>query len=390
MVYVISRCDTLLILNPFGHSSNSAIFARRMKAFKSYSWKVLGILLVLYSIFVGTTTKVGPGVVGISPSEVTINSDFEITVETYNTSYRELSNSAHAWLKIRDSLVLAKEVSVLAPQRLKLTFDGIPLQVDTTNVGSSTLVLEDEYHGMYLGVDVLRTRIVGDSSNTLTSIPAPEVRPQRLEQQFFSFPYRYILYETIRNLNFHVPMWFTMMTILMISFVYSIRYLNSEDKRFDVKANAFAKVGLMFGLMGIFTGMFWANYTWGTPWTSDPKLNGAAVAVLMYIAYQILRRSIDDEDKIARISAVYNVLAYPIFIVLIIVLPKMAEFSLHPGSGDSVGFNTYDLNNNLRMIFYPSVLGWILIGIWIGQLTSRVDLISFKRLWKDIEKPHLA
>ena len=181
-----------------------------------------------------------------------------------------------------------------------------------------------------------------------------------------------------------------MMTILLISFVYSIRYLNSEDKRFDVKANAFAKVGLMFGLMGIFTGMFWANYTWGTPWTSDPKLNGAAVAVLMYIAYQILRRSIDDEDKIARISAVYNVLAYPIFIVLIIVLPKMAEFSLHPGSGDSVGFNTYDLNNNLRMIFYPAVLGWILIGIWIGQLTSRVDLISFKRLWKDIEKPHLV
>ena len=171
-------------------------------------------------------------------------------------------------------------------------------------------------------------------------------------------------------------MWFTMITLLLVSFIFSIMHLNSASELHDIWANAFAKAGLLFGFMGITTGMFWANFTWGTPWTNDPKLNGAAVAILMYLAYQILRNSIDDEDKVSRIAAVYNILAYPIFIVLIVVLPKLANFSMHPGSGDSVGFNTYDLNDNLRKVFYPAVVGWILVGTWVAQLTKRIDKIS--------------
>ena len=33
----------------------------------------------------------------------------------------------------------------------------------------------------------------------------------------FSFPNRSLLYETIRNLNFHVPMWFTMMLLQLVA-----------------------------------------------------------------------------------------------------------------------------------------------------------------------------
>jgi len=29
--------------------------------------------------------------------------------------------------------------------------------------------------------------------------------------------------------------------------------------------------------------MVWANYTWGSPWHGDPKQNGAAVALLVFI-----------------------------------------------------------------------------------------------------------
>ena len=177
-------------------------------------------------------------------------------------------------------------------------------------------------------------------------------------------------------------MWFAMISMLLLSFGFSIVYLKTKNAEHDMWANGFAKVGLLFGIMGIATGMFWANYTWGTPWTNDPKLNGAAVAVLMYIAYQILRSSIEDENLVSRISAVYNIFAFPIFIVLIIVLPRLADFSLHPGAGDSVGFNTYDLDNNLRKVFYPAVLGWILVAGWISQLTVRVDkLIKQDEEW---------
>ena len=185
-----------------------------------------------------------------------------------------------------------------------------------------------------------------------------------------------ILRQTVRNLHYHVPMWFSMIVLMLFSFIYSIRFLNTSRKQLDHLASATALTGLFFGLMGITTGSFWAKHTWGSFWTPDPKLNGAAIGVLIYLAYLTLRSSIESEEKRARISAVYNIFAFPVFVVLIIVLPKMADYSLHPGSGDSVGFNQYDLDNNLRKVFYPAVLGWILMGAWISNIISRIKRIE--------------
>lgn len=343
--------------------------------------------MVLYSVYAGISTKVGPGVVRLTPDQVTADQNFAITIEGYNTEFDQISSSnseeavPNVWIRVHNKLKKSSSVEVVDRNHIVAHFEPIPLRQDSSRTVSSTVVIEDNYHGMFLGSQMLKVTFPQDTIAQNDSLTDSAIRPNKSSQVFFSFPYRYILYETIRNLNFHVPMWFVMMTLLLISFIFSIRHLQTKSMVHDVWANGFAKAGLLFGLMGISTGMFWATFTWGTPWTSDPKLNGAAVAVLMYIAYQILRSSIDDADKSARISAVYNIFAYPIFIVLIIVLPKMAEFSLHPGSGDSVGFNTYDLDNNLRRVFYPAVLGWILVGSWIGQITSRIDKIKLDKEW---------
>jgi heme exporter protein C len=355
-----------------------------MKWVKSYWWKLLAVTLVLFSVYIGTSTRVGPGIVRVTPDHVNTTSGFSLTVEGYNTSFDQLTkDDIHVWVKTMDGLIDGTVTEVIDANHIALSFPSFGLNTDKDVLGSASLVVEDKFHGMFLGSEMLRITISPDERFTNASLSVSDNPPQKLGQSYFSFPYRYVLYETIRNLNYHVPMWFTMMTLLLVSFIFSIRYLNSNNPRFDVWANAFAKAGLLFGLMGIFTGMFWANYTWGTPWTKDPKLNGAAVAVLMYIAYQILRGSIDDEDKVARISSVYNIFAYPIFIVLIMVLPKIADFSLHPGAGDSVGFSNYDLNDHLRKVFYPAVLGWILTGTWIAQITGRLDLIIKKKEWND-------
>jgi heme exporter protein C len=96
----------------------------------------------------------------------------------------------------------------------------------------------------------------------------------------------------------------------------------------------------------------------------------------MYAAYFVLRNSIEDEEKKARISAVYNLFALPVFIVLIFVLPRLTA-SLHPGNGGNPGFNSYDLDSRLRLVFYPAVLGWIFIGFWIADLQIRANKIAF-------------
>ena len=189
-------------------------------------------------------------------------------------------------------------------------------------------------------------------------------------------PEMYILNETIRNLYFHVPMWFTMIILFGYSFVYSIQYLRSGDLRDDIRAVEFTNVGILFSLLGMVTGMEWAAETWGTAWSNDPKQLGTALSMLTYFAYIILRGGMKDEEKRARISAVYNIFIFALMIPLLFVLPRMVD-SLHPGSGGNPGFNAYDLDSGMRMVFYPAVVGWFLLGLWIARLKTRIRLVDF-------------
>mgnify|MGYP003576544787 FL=1 len=192
-----------------------------------------------------------------------------------------------------------------------------------------------------------------------------------------------IVHETIRNLYFHVPMWFAMIVLFGISVFYSIKYLGNHKEKYDLVAIESVNVGLIFYVFGLVTGMIWANYTWGEPWSNDPKQNSAAIAFLVYCAYLVLRNSIEEEQKRARISAIYNIFAFPMMIVLLFILPRMTD-SLHPGSGGNPAFGKYDLDNTMRAVFYPACLGWILVGIWIATLRYRIRVIERNRLEEDL------
>lgn len=180
-----------------------------------------------------------------------------------------------------------------------------------------------------------------------------------------------IVNETVRALYFHVPMWFGMVVMFLVSTIYAVKYLKTPSVKYDILSVEFANTGLVFGLLGIFTGMIWANYTWGSPWHGDPKQNAAAIALLVYLAYFVLRGSVDNQEQRSRLSAVYNIFAFAAMIPLIFIIPRMTS-SMHPGNGGNPGFNTYDLDSRMRMVFYPAVVGWILLGIWIATLRIRM------------------
>jgi heme exporter protein C len=193
----------------------------------------------------------------------------------------------------------------------------------------------------------------------------------------FKVPSLPILNETIRVLHFHVPMWFGMLFLFLASVIQSIRYLSSNKVEQDIMSSQLATVGVLFGILGMLTGMFWATFTWGEPWSSDPKQNASAIGLLIYFAYFVLRGSISDEQQRAKISAVYNIFAFAALVPLLFILPRMTD-SLHPGNGGNPGFNAYDLDSNLRLVFYPAVLGWTLLGFWIATIKIRLKLIKQK------------
>lgn len=205
----------------------------------------------------------------------------------------------------------------------------------------------------------------------------------------FEVPRVRILNETIRNLYFHVCMWFSMMILFTISVVHAVKYLRSSQLKYDILSRQYAVVGIVFGLLGYGTGMIWASYTWVDPNNDasasfgaiarEPKLIGAAIALLIYFAYLVLRDSVSDLDKKARVSAVYDIFAFALLFPSIWIIPRLLP-SLHPGGDGNPALNYKDIDARMRLVFYPAVLGWTLLGVWIATLKVRMNFYKEKTL----------
>ena len=200
------------------------------------------------------------------------------------------------------------------------------------------------------------------------------------------------LEETIRNLYFHVCMWFAMMILFTISVINAVKYLNKGELRYDIISRHYAAVGIVFGVLGYATGAIWMSFTWADPnqpatasfsqIAREPKLIGAAIALLIYFAYLVLRDSISDIDKKARIASVYNIFAFAFLFPSIWIVPRLLP-SLHPGGEGSEGnpaLNYKDLAPEMRAVFYPAIIGWTLFGAWITTLKVRLSLLKEKNL----------
>ncbi|HXH18693.1 MAG TPA: cytochrome c biogenesis protein CcsA, partial [Chitinophagales bacterium] len=261
--------------------------------------------------------------------------------------------------------------TVISPTHLNVEF-GIPPDLRTDSKKDFyNLIIYNEQDGTFFlrdGFSIEKTdtaKGVGFKCTTILKM-APTAG--------ITFPYREILYETIRNLFFHVPMWFTMIFLTLYSFLCSILFLAKGKRQYDLVASTSAGVGIFFGILGLLTGMQWANFTWGAPWVNDPKLNGAALGLLIYLAYFVLRGSLSDPEKCAKVASVYNVFAFVIFFVFIKIIPDMTD-SLHPGGSGNPAFKEYDLDNRMKPVFYSAAAGFIIMGMWLVSLTARFRLL---------------
>lgn len=186
--------------------------------------------------------------------------------------------------------------------------------------------------------------------------------------------------QTSRNVFYHVPMWFTLYLLMTISVVYSIRYLLTGKPFTDIVAREAARTGILFGLLGLSTGIIWSRVTWrelipsdsfAAWWSWDPKQTMVVVALMIYFAYFILRSGIEEPGARARISAVYNIFAAASLIPLTLILPRMLG-GLHPGGDEGNPLENIRLSNEFRAVFYPSVLGFMLLAVWILELRVRL------------------
>ena len=347
-------------------------------------WKYLGVFLLFFTLIGGLFIPLKPNIYQVEVIDRQLNEEvlfLELRIQGYNFSFQNPAD-IQVWLS-NTYTQNVQDLGGICASEIKLENAGILTAKFELHHPESGI-----NYDLFLSSHSLKENIVV-SHRSAFQLKTAEKDALKQDESFcsvlnrehyegsgFYFPFREQLYETIRNLFFHVPMWFVMMILSTISMIYSIAYLHRSHHSYDSIAHQSVQVSLLFAFFGLVTGSIWARFTWGSWWVmQDVKLNGAALTVLVYLSYLFLRSSVKEQALRGRLSAVYNIFSFVLMIIFLMILPRQLD-SLHPGNGGNPAFNAYDLDNHLRIFFYPAVLGWILIALWILELKIRIEKIK--------------
>ena len=106
----------------------------------------------------------------------------------------------------------------------------------------------------------------------------------------------------------HVPTFIVTYLAFFVVFTLSIAYLWKRDLMFDQIAKVSAEVGLIFCALLLVTGAIWGRPTWGTYWVWDARLTTTLLLFLIFMGYFLLRMSVNDRDKEARLASVIGII----------------------------------------------------------------------------------
>jgi heme exporter protein C len=182
-----------------------------------------------------------------------------------------------------------------------------------------------------------------------------------------------------RILFFHVPMAWVSFLAFLLAGVQSLRYLyGGRDRRFDRSAAAAVQLGLAFGVLATVTGAIWAKVMWGAYWNWDPRQTSILVALLFYAAYLALRAAIEDGETRARLAAAYAVIGLVVAPFLYFVMPRLAEFTLHPEPVINAAAKV-DMDSKMLQVLMASLAGFTALFFWMHNLHCRIQALAERK-----------
>jgi heme exporter protein C len=185
---------------------------------------------------------------------------------------------------------------------------------------------------------------------------------------------------------FHVATAWIGMMGFMVAGVAGIIYLWKKDLKWDIVEVAAVEISLVFFGITIVMGSIWARPIWNTWWTWDPRLTTAAITMLVYAAYMMLRQGIEDPERRARFGAVYTILGFVAVPITFISIRLLR--TIHPvviGEGAGSGDGSFAMTSDMRIAFFFSIFVFSVLFIdfmWhrirMGQLASKVEQLRLK------------
>ncbi len=189
--------------------------------------------------------------------------------------------------------------------------------------------------------------------------------------------------EVQRLFYFHVPAFFGAFVAFIATVVGGIQYLRTRQTKWDTLALAGVEVGLAMSLVNVVLGSVWARPIWNTWWTWDPRLTTAAIMILTYAAYLMLRNGIENPEQRRRFASVYGILAFATVLITLFITRARPD-TIHPvvvgpSPQNAIGgFNVamrqgiaFGVNVLIYMVLVPIPLMWHRIRV--ENLSERVN-----------------
>lgn len=187
----------------------------------------------------------------------------------------------------------------------------------------------------------------------------------------------------VRIAFFHIPVaWVSVLAFLLAAW-WAYKYLQTRDRSYDSLSAVSAALGLFFCLLATVSGAIFAKLTWGAYWNWDPRQTTIFVLLLIYGAYLALRGAIEDEERRARVAAVYALLSSVSVPFLVFVIPLL-YFSLHPEPILNSG-GKLQMDDVMLYVLAAALIGctgvyWRLLVTWLAVKREKAQS------WREAEE----
>ena len=109
----------------------------------------------------------------------------------------------------------------------------------------------------------------------------------------------------------------------------AVAYLRDPDPKWDRLGYVSVRLGLLFSVLVMATGMIWGKAAWDAWWAWEPRLTTFLLVCFLYTAYFVLRSVVDEEQRRATYAAVFAIVAF-IDVPITFFATRFMPEGLHP------------------------------------------------------------
>ncbi len=123
-------------------------------------------------------------------------------------------------------------------------------------------------------------------------------------------PADYVQGETVRIMYVHVPASWGALAIYTAMALSAAFAFISRIFLFHLITKSLASIGTYFTAISLITGSIWGKPTWGTWWVWDARLTSMLVLFFLYLGYQTLASSADDDEKSLNTASILAIIGW--------------------------------------------------------------------------------